>query len=226
VDDIARGEVLTGRLIGAFGELADQLLEDDAHAPVADVIRAQALNGKALHHLVEQVGVVQLLDKVLELEVLEDLACVLAEGLDIAHQVGGGLGIGQGFQRQPRGIEELVAGRAQQQLLAHGIGLAAVLACLRQHNVLGRRQHAFHAAQQRERQDDAPVLRLLEVAPQQVGNGPEEGSRLGVIFRIHAGSSGLLQNSNCNRIGDCPAAASVAEAAGPTARQRLPLQRT
>ena len=33
-DDLARREVLTGRLVGEFGELADQLLEDQAHLGV------------------------------------------------------------------------------------------------------------------------------------------------------------------------------------------------
>ena len=40
-DDVARGEVLAGGLVGDFGELADQLLEDQAHVVVADLVGVQ-----------------------------------------------------------------------------------------------------------------------------------------------------------------------------------------
>lgn len=41
VDDVARGEVLPGGVVGAFRELADQLLKNDAHTEVADALRAE-----------------------------------------------------------------------------------------------------------------------------------------------------------------------------------------
>ncbi len=91
--DIARGEVLPGGFVGAFRELADQLFEDDTHAEVADELGAKIRGGEALHHLVQQVGGFQLLDEVFKVEVFEDLAGVFAEGLHVAHQVGGGLGV-------------------------------------------------------------------------------------------------------------------------------------
>jgi len=81
VHDVARGEVFPGGFVGAFGELADQLFEDDAHAEVADALGAEVGGGEALHHLVQQVGAGQLLNEILEVEVLEDLAGILAEGL-------------------------------------------------------------------------------------------------------------------------------------------------
>ncbi|MNJ40057.1 hypothetical protein D3C77_349420 [compost metagenome] len=40
VHDVARGEVLPGGFVGAFGELANQLFKDDAHAEVADELGA------------------------------------------------------------------------------------------------------------------------------------------------------------------------------------------
>ncbi|MNZ98166.1 hypothetical protein D3C78_1174430 [compost metagenome] len=70
-----------------------------------------------------------------------------------------------------------------------------MLLSLRQNGGLGRPQHALHAPQQGERQDDAAVLRLLEIAAQQVGDGPEEGGGLGVIFRVHGGESLVGQNA-------------------------------
>ncbi|MNF76434.1 hypothetical protein D3C84_585480 [compost metagenome] len=186
VHDVARSEVLPGGFVGAFRKFADQLLEDDAHAEVADALGAQVDRREALHHLVQQVGAGQLLDEVLEVKMLEDLASVRAEGLHIAHQVFASLGIGQRAQRQRRCIEELLTGSAQQQLLAHQVRPPFLGTGLADHGILGRLQHALHTPQQGERQDDATVLGLLEVTAQQIGNRPEESGRLGMILRVHA----------------------------------------
>src|SRR5690554_5354489 len=96
VNDVSLGEVFTSRLVRAFSKLADQLFEDAAHAEVSDPCRAQINAGEALYHLIEQIGGRQLLNEVFKLEVLEDLARILTEGLHIAHQVRGSLGIRQG----------------------------------------------------------------------------------------------------------------------------------
>jgi hypothetical protein len=77
-DDLARGEVLTGRLVGLLGEAPDQVLEDGAHHVRVDHVRVQVHLGEARHHLVQQVGLVQLVHLLAELEALdEDLARVL-----------------------------------------------------------------------------------------------------------------------------------------------------
>ncbi|MNJ40056.1 hypothetical protein D3C77_349410 [compost metagenome] len=120
------------------------------------------------------------------MEVFEDLAGVLAERLHVAHQVGGGLGVGQRAEGQRRAVEELLAGSAQQNHLANGIGAAFLSEGLLDHLILGRREHTLHAPQQGERQYDAAVLGLLEVTAQQIGNGPKKRGRLGMIFRVHA----------------------------------------
>ena len=186
VHDIARGEVLPSGFVGAFRELADQLFEDDAHAEVADALGAQVGGSEALHHLIQQVGGGKLLHEVFKVKVLEYLACILAEGLHVAHQIEGGLGVGQRAEGQLGGIEELLPGRAQQQTLTHQVRPAFLRIGLTDHRFPGRLQHTLHSAQQGERQDDATVLRLLEVTAQQVGNRPEKGGRLGMVFRVHA----------------------------------------
>ena len=112
--DIARGKVLTGRFVGAFRKLTDQLLKDDAHAKVADELGAQVGGGETLHHLIQQVGGFQLLDEIFKVEMLEDLASIFAECLHVAHQVGGGLGVGQSAKGQRRCVEELLASSTQQ----------------------------------------------------------------------------------------------------------------
>ena len=53
----------------------------------------------------------------------------------------------------------------------------------------------LHAPQQRKGKDDAPVLGLFEVTTQQIGDGPEESSRLGMIFRVHATTPNMDQQS-------------------------------
>ena len=47
-DDFARGEMLAGRLVRQFGELADQLLEDEAHLGVVDDVGVQVDAGELL----------------------------------------------------------------------------------------------------------------------------------------------------------------------------------
>ena len=51
--------------------------------------------------------------------------------------------------------------------------------------IFGGLKDAFHAAQQSERKNDAAILRLLEIAAEEVGNGPEKSGGLGVVFVGH-----------------------------------------
>ena len=53
-DDFARREVLSGRLVREFRELADQLLEDEAHLRVADLVRVEVDVRELLGDLIEQ----------------------------------------------------------------------------------------------------------------------------------------------------------------------------
>ncbi|MNY68512.1 hypothetical protein D3C86_2062920 [compost metagenome] len=85
--------MLPGCFVEAFSKLANQLFENDAHAEIADALRAQIDHRETLDHRVQQFCRCQLLNEVLEVEVLENLATILAEGLHIAHQVFAGLGI-------------------------------------------------------------------------------------------------------------------------------------
>ena len=107
VHDVARGEVLTGSVVGGFGEAADQLLEDQAHLVVAVGLGAEVRAGKALDDLVKQVGVVELFQEVLEAEVLEDLPRRRTEVLDVVIQVVQHLVLAQAGQVHGRGVVEL-----------------------------------------------------------------------------------------------------------------------
>ena len=186
--DVARGEVLAGRLVGAFRKAPDQLLEDEAHVVVADGLGAEVRGGHLLHDLEEQVGLVELADELAELEVLEDLAGVLREAVHVGEQVALDVGAAQLGEVHRRGVVEGLACRLEQELLAgvllqvlHGLELLHLLedlglVCL---------QHALQAAQDRERQDHAAILGLLEVASEQVGEGPDVGGQ--VVRRLRGG---------------------------------------
>src|SRR5690554_2969149 len=96
--DVTRREVLPGGFIRALRKFPDQLLKDDPHAEVADGCRAQVNAGKPLHHLVEQVVGAELLYEVFKMEMLENLPGILAERLNITHQVISRLAVRQSSQ--------------------------------------------------------------------------------------------------------------------------------
>ena len=47
LDDLARGEVLSGGLVGVFGEFPDQVLEDVAHVVVGQLVEVAHLGEPA-----------------------------------------------------------------------------------------------------------------------------------------------------------------------------------
>ena len=79
-DDLARGEVLSRRLVGEFRELADQLFENEAHLGVVDDIGVEIDVGEFLGDQIEQVGLGEPVDLDREFEALEDVADVGREG--------------------------------------------------------------------------------------------------------------------------------------------------
>ena len=185
-DDFARGEVLSGGLVGKLGELADEFLEDRAHLGIADGGGVQVDVGELLRDEVEQPGLGQPVDLGVEVEPLEDVAHggrerldvgaeVLADVVLVAHEL---------LQVQRRRVVEKLAGLPQEERLGVHAGLLA-LGQLGEHGGLGGFQHAIETAEDRERQDDLAVFGLLVVAAQEIGDGPDEGGEIGVA---HAGS--------------------------------------
>ena len=88
-DHLARREVVASGLVCQLVEAADQILEDEAHLLVGYPVRVQVDVGELRNHEVEDVRLVHLLDLVLELEVLEDVAHIGREALDVADEVPG-----------------------------------------------------------------------------------------------------------------------------------------
>ena len=89
MDHVAGREVLAGVLVQRLVELADELLEDRAHCEVVDLVRVEIDPGVAepLHDLEQQARLVQLGDRVVEVELLQYLAHVGAEAGDVGAQV-------------------------------------------------------------------------------------------------------------------------------------------
>ena len=105
VDDVARREVLAGIFVQRFVELADQLLEDRAHRRVVDLVRVQIDIFEALEHLEEKPRLVELADRIVEVEFLQHLAHVWAEPGDVVAQVG------REVRRVGEELLEVIAGR-------------------------------------------------------------------------------------------------------------------
>ena len=147
-DDFARGEVLSGGLVGKFGELADQFLEDRAHLGIADGVGVEVDVGELLGDEVEQPGLGQPVDLGVELEALEDVAHgrrerlhvgaqVLADVVLVAHEL---------LQVERRGVVEELAGLAQQEGLGIQPGLLALV-----HSRPARRPWSASSTQSRRR---------------------------------------------------------------------------
>ena len=178
-DNLARGEVLAGRLVGQLSELADELLKNGAHLGVADGVRVQVDVGELLGHQVEQPGLGQPVNLGVEIEAGEDVAHGWREGLDVGAQILADVVLvaHELFQVQGRGIVKELAGLFEEEWLGIELGLGA-LGQLRQHAPFGRLQDAIQAPQHGEGQDDLAVVGLLVVATQQVGYGPDKGREI------------------------------------------------
>lgn len=115
-DDLARGKVLSGRLVGQLGEPADQFLEHRAHMGVAHHVGMQIDGGEFLGHQVEQVILIEPVDEQLEVELLEHVPDVAGERADVVREVGTDVGRVAQQRREGHGggVVELVAGLLDQ----------------------------------------------------------------------------------------------------------------
>ena len=88
LDDLARGVVLTCRLVTHLRELPQQFLEDVAHRLVAHDGRSQVEVGEVGQHPVQHLGAVHPLQAVLELVRLDDGVRGRGEFVDEVPEVG------------------------------------------------------------------------------------------------------------------------------------------
>ena len=95
--------------------------------------------------------------------------------------------------RGGRGVEEADPGDPEQERI-QGDAEVPLLSVFLEDRFLGRFEDAVEPSEDREGQDDPPVFRLLVVAPQEVGDGPNEGSLLvhsrDVLFPVPSSRGG------------------------------------
>ena len=200
-DDLARREVVAGGLVRGFIEPPDQVLEDQAHLVVRHRVGVQVDLGELADHQEQPVGFVQLGDLLLELEILEDLAGLGGERLDVVGQVLGDLVrvALQLLEIELAGVVERVAGDPVQDRLEVLDAAAFQRRVLLQHLRLGRLQHAVQPAQDGQRQDHPAVLRRLIRAAEQVRDRPDERNLLAEIGQTNPRPSSLIQTSRKHR---------------------------
>ncbi len=200
-DDFARGEMLSGRLVGEFRELADQLLEDEAHLGVVDDVGVKIDGGEFLGDQIEQVRLGEPVDLDGEFEALENVAHVGRKALHIGRQMRPDVVLVADQLAQVEGgrVVEALAGLAQQERLGVQPGLLLVRE-LRQHRRLGRLQHAIETAEHGEGQDDLAVVGLLVVAAQKVGDRPDEGGQ-GLMVQEETPARRVRRSATANSFG-------------------------
>ena len=180
-DDFTGGEVLSGGLVGDFGELADQLLEHDPHLGIADRIGMEVDSGEFFTDEVQEPGLGEPVDLGVKLEGLEDVPDVRGEALGVGVEVFSGVVLvaHQLLHVEGRRVEEEVAGFFEQEGLGVDLRGFALLK-LGEDGGLRLLEHAVEAPQDGERQDHLAILRLLVVAPEEVGDRPDEGREIRV----------------------------------------------
>ena len=170
------GHLLDGRRQKAAGA-GRAVVHGSHHALAGEGIDAREL----LRNEVEQVGRLQLQQPLVEAEVLEYLAGVGRELGNVFLQVRARAGRAHRCQRELRRVVEARAGHVGQ----HQIKLNAGSGERREvflHLGAGGFEHALHASQHGERQDDPAEQRGLEVASQRIGDVPDE---IGEVLLVH-----------------------------------------
>ena len=188
LDDLARGEVLAGLLVGLFGADADEFLEDVAHLHVVHALRGQIDRGEALDHLVEQVLLGHARDLRVEGEPLHDVAHVGREAGDVGVQVGRDVVgvVQQGRQVELGQVVERASGNLVQAELDDRGRFALQRGVCGEDLRLGAGEQAIEAPQHRQREDDLAILVALVGAAEQVADAPDEGRELGVGIGAHS----------------------------------------
>ena len=191
VDHVPRREVLAGVLVKRLVELPDQLLEDRPHGRVVDRVGMEVQRPEPLHDLVQQLRLVELADRVVEVEPLDDLPHLIAEPDDVVAQVRGQRG------RVAEEALEVVSRRVVEGELRRLLELRVHvfeaqppqfgLPC--EHLRLGRREHAIESPQHGQREDHVLVLPPLEGVPNQVRDIPDETDDLRVRHLLKPASS-------------------------------------
>lgn len=174
-DDLAGCEVPPSGLVAEFFEFLNEYLVDVPHLFVRHFVRVEVNFGEVPHDLVEEVCFVETLNLVAEVELFEYLLRVLVVGVDIVLEVLRDLirVVAERFERALASVVDLLPGDA----LERGADVLDTLFLKRlvlvQHLVFRRLGHAIETAENRQREDDLLILRLLVVLPKKVRDRPD-----------------------------------------------------
>jgi hypothetical protein len=195
-DDLTRGEVLAGGLVGELREAADELLVEVAHLQVADRVGMQVDLAEPGDDQVEEICTVEPVDLGAEVKLVQDVAGGRGEPRDVRQQVvGDAVGVVEQLPQVERGgVVELLPRRLTQDrvdvdhpTLQSGGGPEDLLLC--------GLEHAVEPSQDDQGQDDPAILGLLVVTPQEIGDRPDEcgvvADRLGCGQRQRSTPGGL-----------------------------------
>ena len=203
LDDLARGEVLSGLLVVLLVELADEFLKDVAHAEIGQAgelapVRADGVvvgeidvrGDEFFEDAVEGVRLRHFPDLVAEIELGDDFGDVGAEAVEVVIEVRFQLGgiSEQTLEGELGGVVEDLAG-----CFAEAVGIEQSHACLDflelhlgQHGFLGILQQAIDPAEHEHRENDIAVFSADEdIAEAVVRDGPDEGDDFIVGGVIH-----------------------------------------
>ena len=207
MDHLTRREVLPGFLIVLLVELADQLLEDIAHAEIRQtghqipvrvfgIVRRQIdIRRDELFQHIEQHLLVRHVPHLFEqLEAGDDLLDVVAEPTEILLDIGqqnllivGRRGM-ELLQRPLAGVvEDVTRCRRQRSLIEfRRLHLIALETNLLQNRRLGRLQQRVETTQDHHRQDDITILAAnIDIAQTVVSNGPNERDQFVMGGLVH-----------------------------------------
>ena len=184
-DDVARGEMIAGGLVGQFVEAADEVFEDQPHVGITDAVGMQVHVAELGDSEIEEVGLAQLLDFVGELEILEDAADVGGEAVDVAGEVLFDV-IRVAFELLERQggviMETLTGGLAEEFVEGLVVELAALpLLVFAEDLFLGRGEDAVEPPENGHGEHDPLVLGRSVGAAQQVGDLPDEVCQFVVV---------------------------------------------
>ena len=177
LDDFARGVVVARRLVGLLVREPDQLLEHQAHLDVADRARMEVGLRELLGHCEQLVLLGQFVERLVELEALEDVPHVGGEPRQVRTEVRAKiLRVGDELGEVERGgVVELVPGRLLELDRLHQLGERPDALRGLEHGRLRVGEDCVQAAEHRERQDDGPILGGLERAAEGLRDVPDEG---------------------------------------------------
>jgi len=159
--------VIAGGFVGSFIEASDQVLKDQAHGDVVNLAGMQVEFGELGYDLIQPVGFFQLLNLFFKLETLKNLADILGKAIDVVDQVATDvvwialqlLKIELAVIVKTKRLPLIIFGQIVEDGIDIGNASGTELLVTLEHGLLGGREHSIKAAQYRERQHDALVLR-------------------------------------------------------------------